>query len=215
MADPGSIIAAFSEEQVEALTGLTSSQLRYWDRTGFYSPAFAAENRRVAYSRVYSFLDIVALRTLGVLRNQYNVPLQQLRKAAKKLAHLSHDLWTRTTLYVLNREVIFEEPGTGKPQVITTGQYVVPIPLKVVVNDTKRDVEALKGRPAESRGVERSRYVNHNAWVVGGTRVPTAAIRRFAEAGYSTEAIIKEYPDLKAEDVEAALTHERKIGNAA
>ena len=30
-----SIIAAFSEEQVERLTGLSKTQLRYWDRTGF------------------------------------------------------------------------------------------------------------------------------------------------------------------------------------
>ena len=111
-----SIIAAFSDEQVERLTSLTKAQLRYWDRTGFFAPKFANENRRRAYSRLYSFKDIVALRTISVLRNQYSVPLQHLRKVAKKLSHLADDLWTTTTLYVLNKKVVFHEPGSGLPR---------------------------------------------------------------------------------------------------
>ena len=83
-----SIVAAFSEEQVERLTGLTKAQLRYWDKTGFFAPKFADENRRRAYSRLYSFKDVVALRTISILRNQHNVPLQHLRKVAEKLSHL-------------------------------------------------------------------------------------------------------------------------------
>src|SRR5712691_3179010 len=100
------ILRAFSEESVKHLTGLTTTQLRYWDRTGFFEPAYADPNRRVAYSRLYSFKDIVALRTLSVLRNQYSVPLQHLRKVADKLSHLGYDLWINTTLYVLNKKVI-------------------------------------------------------------------------------------------------------------
>lgn len=210
------VMAAFSEEQVERLTGLTKSQLRYWDRTGFYQPAYADENRRVAYSRIYSFLDIVALRTLGVLRNQYSVPLQQLRKVAEKLRHLEQDLWIKTTLYVLNKKVIFEEPGSGRPREVISGQYVVPFPLKVVVADTRKAVQQLQRRSeGQIGGISRSRYVSQNAWVVEGTRIPTAAIRRFAEAGYSVDQIIKEYPDLTPLDVERALAHERKLGNVA
>jgi hypothetical protein len=36
------IISAFSEEQAERLTKISKQQLRYWDRTGFFSPAFGA-----------------------------------------------------------------------------------------------------------------------------------------------------------------------------
>jgi hypothetical protein len=31
---------------------------------------------------------------------------------AEKLSHLKDELWTGTTLYVLNKRVIFHEPGT-------------------------------------------------------------------------------------------------------
>jgi hypothetical protein len=40
------VITAFSEEQVDRLTGLSKAQLRYWDRTGFFAPKFAEEAAR-------------------------------------------------------------------------------------------------------------------------------------------------------------------------
>jgi len=210
------IIRAFSEEHVERLTGLTPAQLRYWDRTGFFAPSYADPNRRVAYSRIYSFKDIVALRVLSVLRNQYSVPLQHLRKVAENLSHLADDRWTSTTLYVLNKKVVFHEPGTGLPQEVVSGQYVIGLLLKTIISDTTRDVEKMHHRdPAKVGHVERSRLVNRNAWVVGGTRIPTAAIRRFKEAGYTVDQIIAEYPDLKPRDIEAAILHEEKEGSAA
>lgn len=211
-----SIIAAFSEEQVERLTGLTQGQLRYWDRTGFFAPKFADENRRRAYSRLYSFKDIVALRTLSVLRNQYSVPLQHLRKVAKRLSHLADDLWTKTTLYVLNKKVVFHEPGTGLPREVVSGQYVIGILLKTIVSDTKKDVEKMHERdPAKIGRVERSRFISRNAWVVGGTRIPTAAIKRFKDAGYTNAQILKEYPDLTERDIAAAILHEEQESSAA
>ncbi len=208
LASIDSIVGAFSEEQVGRLTGLSVKQLRYWDRTGFYVPALADENRRAAYSRIYSFRDVVALKTLGILRKQHDVPLQHLRQVADKLAHIKAELWTSTKLYVLNRKVIFHEPGTHKPREVVSGQYVIGIPLSGVVNDAKRDVKKLAQRHDGVGTVERSRHVAHNAWVVGGTRIPTAAIMRFHEAGYTVAQIIKEYPALTAKDVRAALKHE-------
>jgi uncharacterized protein (DUF433 family)/DNA-binding transcriptional MerR regulator len=210
------IIRAFSEDSVKRLTGLTTSQLRYWDNTGFFAPEYADPNRKTAFSRLYSFRDIVALRTLSVLRNQHNVPLQHLRKVANKLCHLGYDLWTNTTLYVLNKKVVFHEPGTDLPQEVVSGQYVIGILLKTIISDTTKDVEKMRRRDPEKIGlVERSRYINHNAWVVGGTRIPTAAIKRFKEAGYTDEQIIAEYPDLTARDIRAALIHEERESSAA
>jgi DNA-binding transcriptional MerR regulator/uncharacterized protein (DUF433 family) len=207
-----SIITAFSEDQVERLTGLSKAQLRYWDRTEFFAPKFAEEDRHRAYSRLYSFKDVVALRTISVLRNQHNVPLQHLRKVAEKLSHLKDDLWTRTKLYVLGRKVIFHEPGTGRPREIVSGQYVIGVLLKTIVADAKKDVEKMHRRdPSKVGRIERSRFVNHNSWVVGGTRIPTAAIRRFKEAGYTNAQILKEYPDLKPRDIAAALLHEEQL----
>ena len=35
------VIAAFSEEHVSRLTGLSKTQLRYWDQTGFFTPSYS------------------------------------------------------------------------------------------------------------------------------------------------------------------------------
>lgn len=200
------VITAFSDEQVERLTGVTKQQLRYWDRTGFFQPTFASEDRSVAYSRIYSFKDVASLRVLNVLRNQHNVPLQHLRKVAGELSHLSDAKWTTTTLFVLNKKVIFVERDTDQYREIVSKQYVIDMPLSVVVADVRREIETLS-RSRETGKIERAKFVSHNALVIAGTRIPVATIKQFAEDGYSVEQILKEYPTLTEDDVKAALKH--------
>jgi uncharacterized protein (DUF433 family) len=210
--DSRTVLAAFSEEQTEKLTGISRSQLRYWDRTSFYRPSYAEENRRLAFSRIYSFKDVVALKVLNVLRNQCRISLQHLREVSDKLKSLNNnpDCWTETKLYPLNGKVVWYERGTEVPQVITSGQYVVSVVLSDVVEDTKKDVVAFipATRDKSKVGVvEKSKHILHNAAVLAGTRIPVAAIRRFSEAGFSVEQILKEYPDITPKDVEAALNY--------
>lgn len=202
------IHAAFSEDQVERLTGISKRQLRYWDRTDFFKPHFAEENRRVAFSRVYSFTDVVSLRVLNVLRHQYSIPLQHLRQVAQTLPQMSEAKWGSTQLFVLGRRVVFAETGTSQYREIVSKQYVIPIALESVVADTKRDIDALKERDQESVGrITRARNVCHNAWVVAGTRIPVSAIQRFSRAGYSIQEIRDEYPSLTDADIESAIAH--------
>lgn len=206
----GTVIAAFSEEHAQRLTGITQSQLRYWDRSKFFLPSFPGGDWSSSFGRVYSFRDIVALRVLNVLRNQYQVPLQHLRVVSEKLAHLADKKWTGVKLYVLQKKVIWEEPGTDKPQEIVSGQYVVPsITLDFVVSDTKEAIQkALNARREEQLGqVEKSRFVNHNDAVISGTRIRVSAIKRFSDAGYSVDQILKEYPDLTQKDIASALDY--------
>lgn len=206
--DISNVVAAFSEEQVERITGLSKGRLRYWAKTDFFKPSFVEDDPRLPYSRFYSFKDIVALRTLELLRVQNGVPLQHLRRVAEQLEHLRDDLWTKTTLFVINRKVAFVNPETGQPEEVVSDQYLLGIPLKKVIDDTKAEVVLLRKRPEDSHGkLERHRSVVRNAWVVAGTRIPVGAIKRFHEDGYSAKQIIEEYPDLTPEDIESALRH--------
>lgn len=206
--DSNVVISAFSEDQVEHLTGVSKQQLRYWDRTDFFKPALASGSRRASYSRIYSFKDVTSLRVLHVLRNQYGVPLQHLRKVAVDLSDLSDAKWTATTLFVLKKRVVFVEPGTDKYREIVSKQYVIGIPLNVVVTDTKRDVERLLARDDDQIGkIKRARNVSHNALVIAGTRIPVATIKRFAEDGFSIEEIRQEYPTLTEADIQAAIDY--------
>lgn len=205
------VVAAFGEEHVERLTGVSRSQLRYWDSIHFYTPSYAEQDRHLPFSRVYSFKDIVALRVLNMLRNLYHVSLQHLRSVSKKLTHSMRDdeKWTGIRLYVANKKVVWQQPGEATPREVLSGQHTPEIVLLVVANELRRDVELLNKREPKQEGVVvRSRFVNHNAPVLSGTRIPVNAIKRFAAAGYKVAQILREYPDLTEKDVQAALAYE-------
>lgn len=211
-----SVVQAFTAENVERLTGLSAAQLRRWDREGFFAPSHADANGRRPHARVYSFSDVVGLRTLAILRKEHGVSRQHLRAAAHELSLHSAKPWSELTLYVLNGEVHFRKPGTGQVRGAVSGQYAVPIALKSVVEDMRRKADALRERRHERIGrVVRHRLVAHNQPVIGDTRIPVASVLAFEDAGYSVADILREYPSLTEDDVRAALDYRRRLTQAA
>ena len=191
------------------VTGLSKRQLRYWAKTDFFKPSYVEDNPRLPNSRFYSFKDMVALRTLERLRVKSNVPLQHLRKVAEELSHLKDELWTATTLYVLDRRVVWANPEESGPLEIVSGQFVLEIPLQEVIEETRDSVAELRRRPSNSIGkIRKQRSIVRNAWSIAGTRIAVESIRRLHEDGYSVNRIIEEYPDLTPEDIDAALHHD-------
>jgi len=165
-----------------------------------------------AFSRVYSFKDLVSLRVLNQLRNVHNVSMPELRKTACEMAHLGDDVWIKTTLYVHRGRVVFQEPETLAKREVTTKQYVADIPLEVAISDTRSAIAAMNQRDRAQLGqITRNRFVQQNKPVIAGTRIPVAAILSFARAGYSNSQIVEQYPGLTLADVEAALDYEGAV----
>jgi uncharacterized protein (DUF433 family) len=208
VSERSNIIAAFSEDDVERLTGISIGQLRYSDRTGFFVPSLAEENRRVAHSRVYTFRDVVCLKILNTIRNESKVPLQHLREVRERLLHLGDDLWAKITLYILNRRVVFHNPETDQKEDVVSGQGVLQIPLRVVSGDMEKAALSLRERDRATIGrITRHRGTANNRPVIAGTRIPVKSIKAFSEAGYSVDQIREQYPILTEEDVRAALAY--------
>ena len=202
-------LLGFSVERVSRLTGLSVRQLRYWDETGVYFPQFADEDRRQLYSRLYSFRDVVGLRTLAQLRRI--VPLQELRKIGAWLRSHYDAPWSTLRFSLKGRKVFFADPDTGvRLAARPSGQVVLPvIELEPIAEDMRTAVRHLRERDPQQIGkIARHRYVMSNAPVLAGTRIPTATIWSFHQAGYDTDAILHEYPQLTAQDVEAAIENE-------
>ncbi|MGH7056595.1 MAG: DUF433 domain-containing protein [Acetobacteraceae bacterium] len=207
MPDHATALAAFSEAQVEALTKLSRRRLRYWAGTGFFAPSYLHGNSERGGIRIYSFRDIVALRTLEMLRVQNGVPLQHLRRVAEKLSESGLDVWCGTVLWVMNRRVIFQPLASDRPQEVVSGQYVMEIPLRKVVDDTTCDVAAMRRRKTEDMGAIKKSAAIAAGPVVAGTRVRVASIKRLHEDGYDIGDIRREYPDLTDADIAAALAY--------
>ena len=151
---------------------------------------------------------MVALRTLSVLKSEYKCSLPHLREVAQKLSTYSETPWADLTLYVWKRKVYFKPP-TGKAEGVLDGQYLL-LSIKSVTEDIRGKAERLRQRDPEQIGkIERRKYISHQAEVISGTRIRVATILHFLEAGYSDDAILKEYPSLTKADIEAAKRHRR------
>jgi DNA-binding transcriptional MerR regulator len=204
-----SVIGAFSETDAARLSGLTVGQLRRWDRGGFITPSYAEDDRHLPYGRIYSFRDLVSLRVLGQLRNVHKVPLQHLRKVSETLSHLGDAKWTATTLYVLGKRVVFSDPRSEERVEVVSGQRVFDIPLRVVISDTRKAIEALNERSETGSGkIVHGRFTLQNEPVFQGTRIPVATVKRYLEADYSAAAILTEFPGLTLEDIEIARSYQ-------
>jgi uncharacterized protein (DUF433 family) len=205
------IIAAFGPDHVVELTGLSKGQLAYWDKTGFFSPEFGSEDRRDPFSRVYSFRDVVGLRTLAILRKLHRISLQRLRRFAERLSQYDKELWSGLRLRVLNRDVYLLDSESGIAE-NADGQTAPIILMSDIISDISEKSRSLKKRMADQYGrIERHKFTMRNAPVIAGTRIPVATIKRFQAAGYSVADILKEYPTLTKRDVHAALKYKEKL----
>ncbi len=140
------VIAGFTEVQAERLTGVSQRQLRYWARSSFFMPSLKVEDAELSDMRLYSFRDLACLKVISALRNEAKVPLQELRRVKSRLVRLGEDLWATTTLYVLGKRVVFDNPETGGKEEVATGQGVFQIPLKVVTGEIEEAIRQPRAR---------------------------------------------------------------------
>jgi uncharacterized protein (DUF433 family) len=201
-----SVVSAFTEDQVVRLTGVSRRQLRYWATDRFFAPSIKMREEAFADLRLYSFRDLVCLKIINSLRNEIRVSLPELKKTKESLAHLGDDLWSRTTLYVHRKKVVFVNPTTGHKEEATTGQGVLEIPLLVVTGNMEVAVREMRQRDKKAVGrIEHKRSIAQNRPVVAGTKILVEHIQAFHKSGFSIDEIRKQYPALTAEDVQAAI----------
>lgn len=210
-------IVAFTTEHVRKLTGLSTRQIRYWDDTGFFSPALVDGAGGRAFARIYGFRDVVGLRTIAILRKDHGLPLQELRKVGEWLRAKHDSPWSSLRFALSGRKVAyFDTVASAYVEARGSGQTLIEVTLEPIAAAMSKAAERLKERGPEELGrIVRNRYVVHNAWVIAGTRIPIAAIVSLHNAGYDADQIIKEYPRLTRADVAAALSYKPDRRRAA
>lgn len=204
------VLSAFSVDHAARVTGLSKSRLTRWDKLGFFPPEHLDEDDKGnPYSRVYSFRDLVGLRTLAVLTTIYRVPLREIRKAASELSKRSDRPWAEIPLAVLKGKVVFDLDASPRD---ADGQFAGKhVPLPAIAEEVTNLSQLLRKRDKSQIGhTERHRFVAHNAEVIAGTRIPVAAIESFIRAGYDDQGILQEYPSLELADV-ASIRQNMKV----
>lgn len=196
---------AFSEDQAARLANISLGQIRYWDKSEFFAPSIAYENRRTSYSRIYSFDDVVGLKVLGELRNTYGVSLQHLRRVRDRLSS-DQSIWANEIVYVKDKQVYFRnELGNFKNG--ETGEDTLPnIPIRRVMADVEEEANQLRFRKPAGVGkiVKRTSIAKKNE-VFEGTRIPVTVVEEYLSEGYEIDDVLKDYPTLKRRDIDAAI----------
>lgn len=202
-----SVLMAFTAQQAARLSNISDRMLRYWEQTGAFNPEYVSKRETGPFRRIYSFRDLVTLRTLAMLRTHHKVSLQELRSVGTYLTRYSNSPWSDLAIRVYGRHLAFRDPGTGSWTTTDgTGQLLMTIRLDDVQRDSERTARVAMQRSFESYGrITRNRYVMGNSWVFAGTRIPIEAVTELAQAGYSAAAILEQYPTLVAKDIRAAL----------
>jgi uncharacterized protein (DUF433 family) len=202
------VLSFFSEEQASQLSGVPKNKLTYWHNTGFYKSQFSNDDWARGFTRAYSFYDIVCLRTLSILTNEHNVPLNRLRRTLSQLFQMDQSRWARETLYVLNRQVYFERPDGKLEQTESTQMPLTGIPLKQVIGEVRRSIKSMSKRPNESAGqIVKLKNVRNSKPVFKDSGVPVSTVKEYLASGRSTEDILRDFPSLTKVDIEAARAY--------
>jgi uncharacterized protein (DUF433 family) len=197
----------FTRDQAAKLCGVSAGQLARWDRTDFYPAGLGG---------FYSFRDIVALRTIGELRNGRRFSLQALRRLGKHLRAVegAEDPWASMRFATAGREILYYD----KHERLMSGTKLrqragaVPFPLDKVRAEMEREARKLNERQSDEIGkVIQTRGVLGSSWRLAGTRIPTALVWQLREAGCTVRDILERYPRLTKRDVQAAIEHEEKL----
>src|SRR5262249_23019580 len=135
------VLRAFTLEQASRVAHVSERRIRYWDKHGVLSPSLAAESgRKTPFGRIYSFLDLVGLRTLGHLLDRHHFSLQRLRQVGTYLKDHYDRPWSTLRFYVDGRRILFQDPDTGG--ILSTspiGQKAIPYFLDAIATETERD----------------------------------------------------------------------------
>jgi len=192
--------AVYSIDQASRLSGLSRERLMQWDRAGFFSPEYADKNRRLPLSRMYSFEDIVGLKTLAQLRDRHHVTMKELRRVADVLAKETFRPWSDLRLTALNRSVVcVDEDGKGAG--VIDGQTTC-IELGSVMEEVAEEARRMRARQPGTVGqIEKTKFIVHNAARIAGTRVPVSAVKAYIKQGARDGEILEAYPDLTPADI--------------
>lgn len=199
-------IDAFTVDQAARLSGLSEDQLRSWDTSGLFRPTLGWEDRRRHYSRIYTYDDLVALRTLARLRES-GVSTRRLARIGAHLKSLTDRPWSGRSFFVV--------PSTGRVFFTYEDALIAAEPMGqqamgniIDLGRVEQDVQdrlAQMGSRVDLRGrIVTDRYIHGGTPIFAGTRIPMSSVVEFLDEGHSADEIIAQFPRLTCDDIEAA-----------
>lgn len=149
----------YTSSEVCRIIGVSYRQLDYWDSSGFIQPS-VARARGTGTSRMYSFIDLVCLRTAKKLRDS-GISLQKIRKSVDYLrAHFPElDSPLADMVFLTDGSAVFiltRDRSTALDTVMDQGQLAWFIPVGRFVTELRGAIVKLE---AQEEKEERTDHV--------------------------------------------------------
>lgn len=218
---------AYSTELTAALTAATAGQLARWRKETKKDPAaLVPEFGKVGGAWLYSFRDLIALRTFVYLRE--STSMQMIRKSVGTLEqlgdrdHLSAYTLTRTTTPAGKTHDLqwVLDDGDTVSLVKRRGQMVMDrAPMAEIVGPFSVGRDG--GRRRAPDLYQPNAYVSLDPEVRGGypvitnTRVPFDTVAALIEDGYPAKAVPTIYPNVSPRAAKAAHQWWRSMERAS
>ncbi len=189
------------------LTGATVRQLAYWRKqTKSSTPLLIPQGRRSG-RYLYSWGDVIALRSIVYLRQEKSLP--RIRRAVGMLRHLEADEWTHLSAYRListDSTIVVQTPSG---QLLDLEQRPGTVLAEVLMSDVLAPFETSSGRSVPALARPRPSIAVDPAVLGGypviiGTRVPFDVVARLAEDDLAPDEIVAIYPSVDPEAIEDA-----------
>lgn len=201
-ASPEDELLAVPEETAARLANISVRRLRAWNRHGWATPTVSRDispRRRV---RLYKFGDLIESAVVGELVRRDAHP----RRVGSLVMYLrSQDYRLDDLRFAVDSGWAYwrrhdHEPWTGGP---AHDQTIIPdvLDLRAIRDRVRVEARARLGEPGQ---IEHARGRRGGRAVFAGTRIPVDAVQEFLEDGATVRRILKAYPELRPEDVEAA-----------
>jgi uncharacterized protein (DUF433 family) len=179
-----------------ALSGATMGQLRHWRQERGSGPILRPELN--AYPALYSFRDVLALRTFAQLRQ--DASLQKVRVAVgtlRKLGEAEH--LSSYRLLADGDSVVLTEQDHATDLVKRPGQRVIATMADILEPFAPRPGVVVPHllRPRDHVSVDPD--TQGGTPVITGTRVPFDAVAELMEDGVPAERVSDYYPGVTAE----------------
>jgi uncharacterized protein (DUF433 family) len=205
---------AFPVPITSVLTGATVAQLAYWRKdTGSSPPLLVPEIKRSG-RYLYSWADLVALRSIVYLRAEKSLP--RIRRAVATLRRLEADEWTHLSRYTLIRTPRTILVRTPSGQVLDVEEQPGTVVNEVLMADVLEPFETRTGRAvpalrAPRPGITVDPRILGGYPVLAGTRVPFDAVAALADEDLEPREITAIYPSADPEAIRDAVEFAHQV----
>lgn len=195
----------FPTDLASQMTEVPLSTLRRWAALGIVKPSLRDEpgaryGQWFSEGDLYLIAVVAALGRLGVPLERRKVAIQCLQAAFER-GQQAEQLALEVTSD--NVAVVSRESSNG-----SRGADRAWLDLRPVVERVQERIRYRQERVGLHGKITRTRGVQGSQPVIAGTRVTVDAIQSFARAGYDVQEIMRQYPGLTAEDINAAISYE-------